>query len=104
MAYSMEPMLGEVRLVPATDTVPFTGMTGRLSLDISLGDSPEENDLMARMDALTAQVNALTKKSIQSVSPGRATPLSALTSVLLCAGFGVAIVRAGLLFRSDLMC
>lgn len=95
---------GEVSVVAAKQTVAFTGMTGRLSLDIPLEETVPENELMAQMDAFTAQVNAITAKSFQAVHPAQAARLSALTGVLLCAGVAVAIVRAGLLFRRDLVC
>lgn len=95
---------GELSVVAAKETVAFTGMTGRLSLDIPLQETVPENELAAQMDALTAQVNAITAKSFQAVHPAQAMRLSGLTGVLLCAGVGVAIVRAGLLFRRDLVC
>lgn len=94
----------ELRLVPAPETVAFTGVSGRLTLDIPISSREEENDLAAQIEVLTAQVKALTSNSFSSVHPAHTAQLSALTGVLLCAGLGVVIVRAGLLFRTDLVC
>jgi hypothetical protein len=95
---------GRLCLVPALDTVAFGGFTGRLTFDASVEEESEENDLTARLDALTAQVHALTAKSMQSVGTENSRRLSTLTGVLLCAGLGVAIFRAGSLLRTDLFC
>lgn len=94
-----------LRWVPAAETVAFTGSnTGHLSLDLPVELPAEENDLASQLEAFSAQVSALTAKPFPSVRPAAAMQLSALTGVLLCAGLGVAIVRAGLLFRADLAC
>lgn len=94
-----------LRWVPATETVAFTGnSTGHLSLDLPVELPVDENDLASQLEAFSAQVSALTSKPFPSVRPAAAMQLSALTGVLLCAGLGVAIVRAGLLFRADLAC
>jgi hypothetical protein len=93
-----------LRLVPATETVAFTGFAARLSLDRPPDEMAEDSDLSAQIEALSTQVRMLTASTMPTVRPENAMRLSALTGVLLCAGLGVAIVRAGLLFRSDVAC
>jgi hypothetical protein len=92
-----------LRLVPAAQTVAFTGATGHLSLDIPVESPAAESDLASQLEAFSAQVSALTSQPFPSVRPA-AMHLSALTGVLLCAGLGVSIVRATLLFHPDLTC
>jgi hypothetical protein len=101
---SSESTSSVLRLIPASGTVPFNGG----SPAAFSGERPrtvfDEPTLAARMDEFTAQVNALTTQAWQQVTPPSPARLSMMTVALLAAGCGVALFRARLLLRPDLVC
>ncbi len=95
---------GTLCLVPASDTVPFTGFTSRSFVIENTKADSEEQDLATRIDALSAQVNALTAQAFQTATTTRPPRISPLTASILCLGLGLALFQARLLVRSDIPC
>jgi hypothetical protein len=91
----------KLRVTPAKGTVAFTGVTGRISLEVPVQEPASNFDLPTQFGALAAEVNDLAAFSLGPMPPSPQGHLSLLTGVFLCAGLGVALAAVGRIHRSD---
>jgi hypothetical protein len=94
----------ELRIVPASQTVPFKEVAVQPDIDEYASASPDAVDFSTRLESLTNQITNLTAHSLRAAKPAGPMGLSMITKLLLCCGFGVAVAQMRLLFRRDLHC
>ncbi len=94
----------ELRIVPASQTVPFKEVAEQPTIDEYASASPDTVDFYTRLVSLTSQVTNLTANSLRAAQPAGTMGLSVITKLLLCCGVGVAAAQIRILFRSDVRC
>ena len=90
----------KLRIAPAKGTVAFTGVTGRISIEVPAEESVSNPDSATQFGALAAEVNALAADSRRLMSPSPQEHLSPLTGVFLSAGLVVAMAAVGRIHRT----
>jgi hypothetical protein len=91
----------KLRIAPAKGTVAFTGVTGRIFLEVPAEEPVSNLDIPTHFAALATEVNDLAAASLGPMPSSPQGHLSLLTGVFLCAGLAVAIAAVGRVHCSD---